>query len=111
MLTYLNHSKMKNVTNEDIARIHDYVSSVKQSAEVEERYMTIGELMDIREAEGERRGRLAGRSSALLEILADLGDVSAGVREHICGADEDTLKRWTRIAVRVESVEAFLEQI
>ncbi len=28
-------------------RIHDYVSSVKQSAEVEERYMTIGELMDI----------------------------------------------------------------
>lgn len=33
LLTYLNHSKIKNVTNRDIAQIHDYVNSVKQSAD------------------------------------------------------------------------------
>lgn len=111
LLTYLNHSKMKNVTNEDIARLHDYVSSVKQSAEVEERYMTIGELMDHSKAEGLLEGERRGRISALRDLLADLGDIPEEVRDRINCANEATLKKWTKLAAKAESMKEFLEQI
>ena len=42
LLKYLNSSKIENVTNSEIAQLHNYVSSVKQSAEVQNRYMTVG---------------------------------------------------------------------
>ena len=35
MLSYLNNSKIESVTNETIERIHNYVSSVKESAELQ----------------------------------------------------------------------------
>ena len=58
LLSYLKHSKIENVTNEKISHIHDYVKTVKQAAEVRDRYMTIGELMDVSKAEGIVLGRL-----------------------------------------------------
>lgn len=111
LLTYLNSSKISNVTNEDIAQIHDYVSSVKQSADVEERYMTIGEIIDAKVAEELDRARIEGRIASLMDILADLGDVPEEVYNRICGADEATLKQWTKLAAKSECMEAFIEQI
>ena len=58
LLSYLKHSKIENVTNEKISHIHDYVEAVKQSAEVRDRYMTIGEMLDASKAEGIEIGRL-----------------------------------------------------
>lgn len=58
LLSYLKHSKIENVTNEKISHIHEYVEAVKQSAEVRDRYMTIGEMLDASKAEGIELGRL-----------------------------------------------------
>lgn len=63
LLTYLNNSKINNVTNDDIAQIHQYVNHVKQSAEVENQYMTLGELID--------HGRAEARAEALAEGRAE----------------------------------------
>ena len=46
LLNYLNDSKIERVTNENIARLHHYVSSVRDSAEVQSDYMTLGEWID-----------------------------------------------------------------
>ena len=58
LLSYLKHSKIENVTNEKISHIHDYVTTVKQSAEVRDRYMTIGEMLDASKAEGRLEGAI-----------------------------------------------------
>ena len=58
LLSYLKHSKIENVTNESILHIHDYVKAVKQSAEVRDRYMTIGEMLDASKAEGRLEGAI-----------------------------------------------------
>lgn len=44
LLTYLKHSRIKNMTNKQVAHIHGCVTHVKQSAEVRERNMSIGEM-------------------------------------------------------------------
>ena len=46
LLSYLKDSKMENVTNESTAQIHNYVTTVKQSAKVRNRFMTLGEWLD-----------------------------------------------------------------
>ena len=46
LLTYLNDSKIEHVTNDNIAQLHNYVSSVRCSAEVQSDYMTVGEWID-----------------------------------------------------------------
>lgn len=62
LLKYLNYSKIESVTNEKIAQIHNYVSDVKYSAEVEQRYMTLGEWFD------RMRDEACGKSRQYAEI-------------------------------------------
>ena len=71
LLSYLKHSKIENVTNEKISHIHDYVETVKQTAEVRDRYMTIGELMDVSKAEGKIEGRAEGALDAYVSLIKD----------------------------------------
>ncbi|MBQ8816828.1 MAG: hypothetical protein IJZ84_06075 [Lachnospiraceae bacterium] len=111
LLTYLNHSKIESVTNEHVAHIHDYVTHVKQSAEVRERYMTIGEMMDRSKAEGEQDGRKKSLVELLQEILSDWGPIPEELQAQLENGDEETLKRWTKLAARAESIQEFLEQI
>ena len=115
LLTYLNHSRIESVTNDNVAHIHDYVRHVKQSAEVRERYMTIGEMMDMSKeeglAEGRAEGQRLGRKNALIDILEDLGPISEELMCRLDNADEETLKRWNKLAARAESMEEFLQQI
>ncbi len=139
LLTYLNSSRIENVTNDDIAQLHNYVSSVKHSAEVQGDFMTIGELMDAYAAEaatkafdegeqsgfvkgeqsgftkGEQsgfvKGEAAGRTKVLLDFLADLGPIPEEFHARLQDIDEDTLKCWSKLAARADGMEEFLEQI
>ena len=115
LLAYLNCSKIECVTNNKIAQIHNYVSDVKQSAEVKNRYMTIGDWLDREKAEaikeGRAEGRAEGRVEALLDILADLGQIPEEF--HVClqNIDEATVKQWIRNAARAESLDEFFESV
>ena len=131
LLTYLNSSKIENVTNNDIAQLHNYVSNLKQSAEVQGKFMTMGEWMDAYTAnavaaafsEGEQadfskgeesgfaKGEVSGRINALLDILADFGTVPDDFQARLLNIDEDTLKLWTKLASEAASMQEFLEQI
>ena len=77
--------------------------------------MTIGDLMDKREeigyAKGEQAGYQVGRLENFAELLRDLGEPPAEVLERAKALDKDTLKTWTKLAARAESMEEFLAQI
>ncbi len=119
LLTYLNHSRIESVTSNQVAHIHDYVRHVKQSAEVRERYMTIGEMMDMSKEEGRSEGRAEGRAEGqrlgrknlILGVLSELGPVPKELQARLDTEDEETLIRWNKLAARAESMEEFLNQI
>ena len=62
-------------------------------------------------AEGHKAGLAAGRMESLLGILSELGEVPPEIMARAKELDADTLKRWTKLAVKAASMEEFLEQI
>ena len=83
LLSYLNYSKIENVKNDKISHIHDYVKTVKQSAEVRNRYMTIGEMLD------------ASKEEATLDVYVSLvkdGVLSLADAAKRLGITEEELK-------------------
>ena len=115
LLSYLKHSKIENVTNEKISHIHDYVEAVKQSAEVRDRYMTIGEMLDASreegKAEGKVEGEIIGRINSLLEILSEFGEIPEEIKKQFYEADEDTLKCWIKLAAKSSSLVEFVDKM
>ena len=55
--------------------------------------------------------RAAGERNLLIKILSDLGPVSKELQSAIQNSDDATLKQWTKLASRAESMQEFLEQI
>ena len=115
LLTYLNRSKIESVTNDQVAHIHDYVRHVKQSAEVRERYMTIGEMMDMSKEEGRAEGMVEGQrlglKNLILGVLSELGPIPEELQARLEPENKETLIQWAKFAARAESIEEFLEQI
>lgn len=127
LLSYLKESKIENVKNESTSYIHNCVSTVKQSAEVRNRFMTVGEWLDrlkeeeVAEAraegraagqvEGQAVGLKLGRMYSLLDVLMEMGQIPEGFEAQLQGIDEDTLKQWIKIAVKANSIEAFMNEI
>lgn len=132
LLKYLNCSKIESVTNEKIAQIHNYVSDVKYSAEVEQRYMTLGEWFDrmrdeavaeaVEEALAEATEKAAeetekatkaatknGQNKVLLDILSELGEVPDEVLEVLKDVEDSERRRWIKLAVRSETMDDFLK--
>ena len=55
--------------------------------------------------------RAAGERNLLIKILSDLGPVSKELQSAIQNSDDATLKQWTKLASRAETMQEFLEQI
>ena len=60
-------------------------------------------------AAGREAGIAEGRIQVLTDILADLGPIPDELRTEIQNLDEEALKRWTKLAARVENMEEFLK--
>lgn len=119
LLSYLKESKIENVKDESTSYIHNCVSTVKQSAEVRNRFMTVGEWLDrLKEeevaearAEGQAAGLKLGRIYSLLDVLMELGQIPEGFEVRLQGMDEDTVKQWIKLAVKANSIEEFMNEI
>ena len=85
--------------------------------------MTLGELIDYGRAEaraealaegrakGRAEGRAEGRIASLLDILNDLGPIPEEFQARLQHEDEETLKKWVKLAAKADSIGAFLESI
>ena len=58
---------------------------------------------------GKCKGIVVGKKEDILEVLADLGDVPIELQEKISSqTDLQQLKRWLKLAAKVESLEDFI---
>ena len=61
-------------------------------------------------AEGMAEGKVQGKAEAILNLLEDLGAVPSNVEQTICAEkDMDILKKWLKLAAKVDSVEEFIQ--
>lgn len=115
LLSYLNCSTIEHVTNDNISHIHSYVTTVKQSGKVRDDYVTLGELMDKYAEkisnESYAKGELSGRIANFVDVLSDLGEVSTEIIERAKTLDKDTLKTWTKLAAKSDTMQDFLKRI
>ena len=79
----------------------------------EEKYLKM--MREEERAEGRAEGREAGlaegRLQTFLEILGDLGEIPPEIIERAKAVDADTLKQWSKLAARAESMQEFLTQV
>ena len=103
----LNNS-MEDFGDDFVFRLQKTVSDIKQSRRMEERYMLTSLLMQ----DERRAGRIEGRKSTILESLSEFGNVPKELRLNIINEDdENKLKSWARLVVKVTSIEQFLEEM
>ena len=81
------------------------------------RYMYEEHLKSVRDRRAEDEyvwdlGKANGKAEDILQLLKDLGDVSAELSEKIMGEkDLDTLNRWLKTAAKAESLQQFEESM
>ena len=62
--------------------------------------------------EGREEGFAAGKADGILELLEDIGTIPEGVRERITGeTDLEVLKKWHKLAAKVESIDEFVSKM
>lgn len=118
--------------DEFVAELQKSVQHVKESREMEERFMLFQELLKEERAEGRAEGfaeghaegRAEGRAEghtegridamqeSILAIMAAKGKVIEELREKIvCERDLDVLTTWIKLVATVESVEQFQDKM
>ena len=99
-----------------VRRLQDTVTHIKESREMEERFMTFEQFLKEEradaKAEGRAEGELLGKVEFILSLLEELGTVSEDVREKIQNeTDSQVLVRWFKLAAKAESMEQFLNDM
>lgn len=112
LLNFIQNSKINNVTDEITHRLHNCISKVKISPELREAYMRWEEKLFYERLDGKIEGRLEGKIESLLEMLEEIGDISPELREKILQeTDLEKIKAWTKLGVKVNSIEEFVERM
>ena len=98
-----------------VGKVQEAVKKVKESREMEERYMLLEELLKTERNEGRLEGRLEGRAEGKLKgklelLLENLGSLPAELSARIENeTDTNILESWLKAAKEAESMEAFIE--
>lgn len=112
MLTYMQESNAEHVVDEATKEVHSYVSRIKNMEEVREGYMTFGDLIDMEREEAAKEAADTAtqktRIMDILELLEECGEVPESLHGKIeAEADIEILKKWLKLAARVDSIEEF----
>ena len=111
-----------------VKKLQKSVVDIKESREMEERFMTIEQYIkeeceelveEVRaiamaegHAQGHAEGERMGKAESVLCLLEELGVVSNEVREKIQNEMElQTLQRWLKLAAKSENMEQFLNNM
>lgn len=106
----------KDFHDEFIENIQKSVKHVKESREMEERFMLFQELLRDERMEGREEGRAEGYVEgyvfAVLSILEEKGDIPKECEKSILEEkDTKVLSRWIKLAAKTESIEQFLKEM
>lgn len=105
-------SREENVTDEATAELHNYVSRAKVMPEVKNVYMKLEEFIYYQRKEEREEAVIDTMVQAILDILEDFGNIPERVTDCLKETnDKDTLKRWHRLAAKVNSMKEFEEML
>ena len=95
-----------------VSQLQKTVSDIKESRRMEERYMLTELLMQDERRAGRAEGRMADRKDSILELLEELGIVSNELYDRIMAEDDmNKLREWTKLVIRVDSVDQFVKEM
>lgn len=103
-----------------VTKLQKSVRHIKDSREMEERFMLFEELLKDERAEGRAEGLAEGLAKGYLEALAmsvlsfleDKGVVPEDLQDKIlCEKDMDVLQKWLKLAAKAESIDQFQKEI
>lgn len=94
--------------DEFIKTLQQSIQHIKESREMEERFMVFELLLKDERAEG----KAEGKAEDVLELLEELGTVSDELREKIMNeTDLKVLTKWLKMAAKADSLEQFLKDM
>ena len=95
-----------------VSQLQKTVSDIKESRRMEERYMLTELLMQDERRAGRAEGRVADRKDSILESLEELGIIPNELYDRIMAEDDmSKLKEWTKLVIRVDSVDQFMKEM
>lgn len=91
-----------------VQKLQEFISYVKQSREMEERFMVLEEML----RDERSRGRVEGKAEFVLKVLSAYGKVPESLNERITKeTNSGMLDQWFQIALECGSVEEFEQKI
>lgn len=94
-----------------VKKLQQFIGKVKESREMEERFMILEEMLREEHAEGRAEGRTDESRELLLQLLEELGEVPPQLRNRIQEEkDLNVLRKWVKTAAKAESVESFIRK-
>ena len=98
--------------DEFVKKLQKSICRIKQTREMEERYMILWEMLRDERAEGRAEGKAEGMAEAVMSVLEEYGTVPEVLQQQILSIkDADLLKKYLRTAIHTDSVEQFAETI
>ena len=99
-----------------VRQLQRTIQKIKASRDMEERFMTLEELLRDKQkqarSEGRTEGRIEGKAESIVEILSAKGSVPERLRDRILAEKEpEVLSRWLQLAVSAGSVSRFEEEM
>ncbi len=117
LLQYMKDTDIRNpeivVKDERIMQLDKIVTEVKESEEWEDVHMSIySQGIERGIARGMEQGLIHGKQESILDLLQDCGSVGEELQKKISNeTNMDLLKKWLKLASRVNSIEEFEAQL
>lgn len=102
----------KDFEDQFVGRLQKSVERIRESREMEARYMLLEELLRDERKEGRAEGRAEGKADAVLELLGDLGPVPEELRAEIQDEqNQEVLNKYLKLAAHADSIRHFMESM
>lgn len=112
LLKFMEDSTINNVTDEVTQKLHDCISKVKVSPEVRMEYMKWDAMIYYERRDAKNEGKIEGKIEDIFELLEELGELPEELKERVLKeTDMEKIKRWLKLAAKVNSIEEFVEKM
>lgn len=95
-----------------VQKLQEFILYVKQSREMEERFMVLEEMLRDERSRGRVEGKTEAKAEYVLKVLSSYGKVPASLNERIIKeTNSKILDSWFQMALKSSSIEEFEEKI
>lgn len=98
----------ENFDDDFVKSLQNSVASIKNSREMEERFM----LLELMLQDERRDGKLEGKAEAIINLLEEIDVIPEKIKKTIMSEkNPDKLDGWLKLAAKANSIEQFLSKM